>query len=300
MQTRFECMACFLRQAVNASRVAGATEEQTELILRDVLQHLEESDWRLPPPLLAVELFRTVRRTTCVEDPYAADKAAANELAQDLLGELRPRVEGSVDPFAAAVRLAMAGNVIDPVAFDRIDLALVRPEVERALAEPLAVDHVDALRSALLGTDGPVLYLADNAGEIVFDRLLIEQLIALGVDSQRITLLVRGAPVINDALVADAVEAGIDSLVSVVGSGVDAPGMLLELVDDEAVARYHGADVVIAKGQGNFEALPTHDPRVFFLLRVKCSVVARHTGLDRGSQVVMQGGWLQDQKGTVV
>jgi damage-control phosphatase, subfamily I len=303
METRFECLACFLRQAVNASRVAGATEEQAELILRDVLQHLEESDWRLQPPLLAVELFRTVRRTTCNDDPYAADKAAATRLANALVTDLRPRVETSDDPFAAAVRVAMAGNVIDPVAFDRIDRDLVAPEIERALAEPLAVDHVDALRQALLATDGPVLYLADNAGEIVLDRLLVEQIIAAGVPAERITLMTRGAPVINDALVNDAVDAGIDELVTVVSSGVDAPGMLLELVDDEALARYHDADVVIAKGQGNFEALPTDDPRVFFLLRVKCTVVARHTGLERGDQVVMRGGWLRgqltDQKGTV-
>ena len=289
MKTVPECMSCFLRQAVNVARKADATDEQMDLILRDTMLHLEESDWSLPPPQLAVEIYRNVRRTTGTDDPYVADKHKANTLALDLLDELRARVEGADDPFSAAVRLSMAGNVIDVVAFDDIDRDLVMAGVDRALSEPPAVDHIDALRTALLEGDGPVLLVTDNAGEICFDRVLLEQILTLGVDAERITAMVRGGPAINDALFADAAVAGIDQLVHVTDTGLDAPGLLLELAGPVAVETYLTAETVISKGQGNFESLPTDDPRVFFLLRLKCEPVCLHLGLPRGSQVVLRG-----------
>ena len=289
MKTVPECMSCFLRQAVNVARKADATDEQMDLILRDTMLHLEESDWSLPPPQLAVEIYRNVRRTTGTDDPYVADKHKANTLALDLLDELRARVEGADDPFSAAVRLSMAGNVIDVVAFDDIDRDLVMAGVDRALSEPPAVDHIDALRTALLEGDGPVLLVTDNAGEICFDRVLLEQILTLGVDAERITAMVRGGPAINDALFADAAVAGIDQLVHVTDTGLDAPGLLLELAGPVAVETYLTAETVISKGLGNFESLPTDDPRVFFLLRLKCEPVCLHLGLPRGSQVVLRG-----------
>ena len=290
MRTVPECIPCFLRQAVNTARKAGAAGDQMDLILRDTMLHLEESDWTLPPPQLAVEIYRNVRRTTGSDDPYLADKQKANTLALELLDDLRARVEGAEDPFSAAVRLSMAGNVIDLVAFDAIDRELVLSGVDRALSEPPAVDHIDALRAQLLEGEGPVLLITDNAGEICFDRVLVEQMLALGVDGSRISAMVRGGPAINDALFADAAVAGLDSLVHVTDTGLDAPGLLLDLAGPVAVETYLTAETVVAKGQGNFESLPTDDPRVFFLLRLKCEPVSRYLGLPRGSQVVLRGG----------
>lgn len=283
-------MPCFLRQAINASRTAKATDEQTDLILRDVLQHLEESDWAAQPPRLAVELYRTVRRTTGIDDPYLTDKRRINTLVLQLLPQLQRRVRKSVDPFTAAVRLAMAGNVIDLVAFDTIDREMLLQEFDRAMSSPPAIDHIGALREALLESSGPVLYVTDNAGEIVFDRLVVEQMLAIGMPAERITAMVRGGPAINDALYEDAVTVGLTDLVEVTDSGIDAPGLLLELASPEAIGHYEAAEVVIAKGQGNFESLPLDDPRVFFLLRVKCPVLSRFIDLERGSQVATRGG----------
>jgi len=290
MRTYFDCMPCFLRQAINASRTANATEEQTDLILRDVLQHLEESDWELQPPRLAVELYRMVRRTTCDDDPYLTDKRRINALALQLLPELQDRMLATTDPFVPAVRLAMAGNVIDLVAFDTIDREMLLQEFDRATSVPPAVDHIEALRAALQRSTGPVLYVTDNAGEIAFDRLLIEQIIAMGVPAERISAMVRGGPAINDALYEDAATVGLSGLVEVTDSGIDAPGFLLDLASPEALERYEEAEVVVAKGQGNIESMPLDDPRVFFLLRVKCPVLSRVIDLERGSQVAVQGG----------
>jgi len=290
MRTYFDCMPCFLRQAINASATAGATVEQTDLILRDVLQHLEESDWTAQPPRLAVELYRTVRRTTGNDDPYLGDKQRINALALQLLPDLQRDVAAAPDPFVAAVRLAMAGNVIDLVAFDTIDRELLLGEFAHAASAPPVVDHIGAMREALQRSTGPVLYVTDNAGEIAFDRLLIEQIVALGVPAERITAMVRGGPAINDALLEDAIAVGLTDLVDVIDSGIDAPGFLLDLASDEAVERYQAAEVVIAKGQGNIESMPADDPRVFFLLRIKCPVLSRVTDLERGSQVAIQGG----------
>ena len=176
------------------------------------------------------------------------------------------------------------------VAFDDIDRAMLLEEIDRAMSTPPAVDHIEMLREALRRSTGSVLYLNDNAGEIVFDRLVVEQMLAAGIAAERITAMVRGGPAINDALYEDAVTAGLADLVEVTDSGIDAPGMLLELASPEAVERYQAADVVIAKGQGNLESLPVDDARVFFLLRVKCPVLSRVIDLERGSQVAVRGG----------
>ena len=123
--------------------------------------------------------------------------------------------------------------------------------------------------------------LADNAGEIVFDRLLIEQ---LPID--RVTVAVRGYPVINDATLDDAETAGLTDIVDVISNGSDAPGTLLDDCSEAFRSRFEEADLIIAKGQGNYETLAQSPRPIFFLLRVKCPVVARDLDYPVGSMVV--------------
>ena len=141
-----------------------------------------------------------------------------------------------------------------------------------------AVDHRDSI-----GNAGSILYLADNAGEIVFDRVLIEQLSA-----PRVTLVVRGAPVINDATMIDACAAGLHEIVNVIDNGSDAPGTILEDCSEDFRRRFTEADVVLAKGQGNFETLSDAPREVFFLFKAKCSVIAERAGWSVGSLVLMR------------
>ena len=126
-----------------------------------------------------------------------------------------------------------------------------------------------------------ILYLADNAGEIVFDRLLIEEM-----PMDRVTLVVRGGPVINDATRADVEAAGLDSKVSVMDNGSDAPGTIPELCTPLFRDRLGQCDLVIAKGQGNYETLNDFDKNMFFLLKVKCPVIARDADWAVGQMVL--------------
>ncbi len=294
MLTDYDCIPCFLSQALRAAKRAGATQDQTATILHRSLQHLDQSSWDLTPPELGSGLYRIVAEETGMVDPFAEEKVATNLAAEALIPALRQRIKASGDPLATAARLAVSGNVLDLGVFAEVDAEVARRAVEETAELPLTVNHTPELRDALAHLEGYLLYVADNAGEIFFDRLLVEQILAIGVRPEQVVFMVRGGPAINDALLADAVHAGIPELVRVVDTGAAIPGLVLAKASEEARALYAGADVVIAKGMGNYESLPSDDPRTFFLLRVKCAHVARLVALPLGSEVVLQGGSLQE------
>jgi uncharacterized protein with ATP-grasp and redox domains len=155
----------------------------------------------------------------------------------------------------------------------------VRQSIHKALAEPLSSDWNDFIQSVSQAQN--ILYLADNAGEIVFDRLLIEQL-----SPKQITLVVRGEPIINDATLTDAQAAGLDEIVNIIDNGSDAPGTILKDCSQNLKRHFAAADLILAKGQGNFETLSDEPKNIFFLFKVKCSVVGKYTGIPVGTHVL--------------
>ena len=279
MRTFFECIPCFLRQALDAVRHVTQDEAVHERVLRQVLRAAADMDLRRSPPVMGQQVHRLIRDLTWAADPYRQAKERSNRLALTILAELEGRVEGSADPFETAVRLAIAGNVIDLGVKGGLDASDVHEAVRQALEAPLDGDlrpFRDAVARAI-----HVLYLADNAGEIVFDRLLIERL-----PRERTTVAVRGAPVLNDATMDDAEAAGLTGLVEVVANGSDAPGTVLEDCSDRFRQLFDAADLVIAKGQGNYETLSDVPKDVFFLLKAKCPVIAEDLGCRVGDLVL--------------
>jgi len=236
-----------------------------------------------PPPLLGQRIHRRLREMTGVDDPYRVAKEHQNQMAQKLLSELRTEIGAAQDPLAMAVRLAIAGNVIDMGANGNITEADVRQAIQHALVKPFSGDWQAFCQAA--ATARRILYLADNAGEIVFDRLLIEQL-----GPGRVTLAVRGAPVLNDATLADARAVGLHEIVEVIDNGSDAPGTILEDCNRDFIRRFAEADLILAKGQGNFETLSDEPRDIFFLFKAKCSVIAAHVGLPVGTHVLARSG----------
>jgi uncharacterized protein with ATP-grasp and redox domains len=166
----------------------------------------------------------------------------------------------------------------------------VKAEIERALSGTLAIDDTPALREALRAAKS-VLYVLDNAGEIVLDRLLVEQM-----KRKDVTCVVRAAPVLNDVTLDDAVAVGLDKIARVVDPGVPMLGLVLNLASAELQDRFRDADLVIAKGQANFETLCDADREVYFLLRAKCPVVARALGVSVGAAVVARREPSQEPK----
>ncbi len=282
MRTFLECVPCFVRQALDSARLVTDDETVHEQVLREVLREVGEMDFHSSPPVMGQHMHRLIRRLVADDDPYRNIKAHFNRLALALYPELEKRVEGSRDPLETAIRVAIAGNIID--FGSNCDLADSRVEeaIENSLVAPLSKSAVEDLRESA-GRATSILYLGDNAGEIVFDRLLIEQL-----PRQKVTYVVRGSPVINDATMSDALATGMTDLVEVIDNGSDAPGTILETCSVAFRRRFEAADLVIAKGQGNYETLSEADKSIFYLLKVKCPVIARHIGCDVDSLAVLR------------
>ena len=276
MQTDLQCMICFIRQAIQAGQIASDDPAVHDRIVRQMHRMAAEVDRTLPPPALAEHFHRYVRQLVGCDDPYLPLKRKANELALGLLDELREKIAASDDPLAAATRLAMAGNIIDVgIGYTPSDEE-IHQAIDQALHEPIDTAALERLGQALASAKS-VFYIADNAGEIAFDRLLVEH-----IGPERITLAVRGGPILNDALIEDARQVGLADMVPVVQTGQALPGVLVESASQEFQEHFARADVVISKGQGNYETLDTQDRPIFFLLRVKCPVVSQALDLPLG------------------
>jgi uncharacterized protein with ATP-grasp and redox domains len=276
MKTYLECLPCFLRQAVEAAKMATEDPlkqwEVGDAVLR-LLTAVSASD---RPPQIAGRVHRTVRRVSGCDDPYRQVKQESNEVAMGLYPRAQELVAASDDPLQTAAKLAVVGNIMDSGVGLRFDL---EAEIERANERGFATDDFDRFREEMARAS-TVLYLADNAGEIVFDRLLIEQM------DKKIFVAVRAEPMLNDALLADAEFAGIDRLAALLTTGPGWPGAGVGNCSADFLDAFTRADVIIAKGQGNYEWLSEAKANIFFLLMAKCPVVARDLGVEVGEMVV--------------
>jgi len=276
MKTYLECIPCFFRQALFAARSATEDEALVKRVLDRVAAQVPHIPMDQPPPEVARGVYAAVRDVTGVSDPFAAHKEESIRNALALSGELRSVVARAEDPLWAAVRIAIAGNVIDLGADPDFDLEAEMGSVRR---DRLAIDHYASFQQSVEAAR-TVLYLGDNAGETVFDRLLIE---VLGRDT---VYAVRDIPIINDATAEDAERSGIGEAARIISSGCDAPGTLLNRCSRAFLEVFERADVIVSKGQGNFESLSGVEAPVFFLLKTKCPVIARHLGTKNGDTVL--------------
>lgn len=284
MKIGLECIPCFVRQAFEAVSLVTDDQKSGERILRQILFRMANESFEKTPPSVGGDIHRIVRRLSGDSDPYLEIKKDSNMLAMKLMPSLKELIQGSKDPFETAVRLAIAGNIIDSGQGDQISEQKIRNAVSQCLDQRVSKHTINQLREEI-GKASNILYVADNAGEIFFDRLLIEEL-----NGCHITFVVRGAPIINDALKDDARMAGLDTLVEVVDNGSDVPGTIVEECSDDFKRYFMEADLVIAKGQGNYDALSDEQKKIFFLLQAKCPVIARDIGCEEGDMVIVKKG----------
>jgi len=279
MRTYLECIPCFVRQTLEALRFVTEDEGVQEKALREVIRQVSEMDLGKSPPVMGQRIHRVIREVSGDEDPYRVVKVHFNLSALRLYPELKELVEGSGDALEAGVRLAIAGNVIDFGIQGSVEEADVREAIEEALEAPLERGPLEYFGEAMERAE-KMLYLGDNAGEIVFDRLLIEQM-----PREKVTYVVRGGPVINDATMEDARETGLMEIVEVIDNGSDAPGTILETCSDGFRKRFDEADLIVAKGQGNYETVSEAPKEIFFALKAKCPVIARDLGCEVGEMI---------------
>ena len=279
MKTYFDCIPCITRQALDSVRLVTPDETVHEHVLREVLRAAAEMDLRRTPPEMAQWIQRRIREQIGGSDPYLRIKDRFNRLALEMYPTLQEWVRKAVIPMEMAVRLAIAGNVIDLGVHSRLSEAQVRESVMHALSASLTADVGEFSRA--VSNAERILYLADNAGEIVFDRLLIEQ-----IPPGKVTVAVRGVPVINDATMTDAEDTGMTELAEVIDNGSDAPGTILDDCSQSFRDRFDEADLIVAKGQGNYETLSEVDKQIYFLLKAKCPVIARDIGCQMGEMIL--------------
>lgn len=279
MKTVLDCIPCFVRQAGEAVAQTVKDPAVQEALLRKLLREISEADWLGTPPKIGQNLHQIIRRELGYCDPYKEIKNRMNRAAVSLLPSLCEAMKHQPDQQEAVVRLAIGGNMLDAGAKTQISLDELPQLMNAIWTKPLCGDVQALFRAA--ETARNIIYLADNAGEIVFDRVLIESL-----PMQKMKVFVRGAPVINDATMEDAIFAGLPEVVPVFDNGSDAPGTVLEDCSDTFRACFEQADMIIAKGQGNYETLSETSKNVFFLFVVKCPVVATHAGAPVGTMMV--------------
>ncbi|MBU1044012.1 MAG: DUF89 family protein [Candidatus Omnitrophica bacterium] len=280
MKTYLDCIPCFFRQVIDAGRMAGLDDKQQKKVVDKFASILPELSLDMSPPEIARLTNKLLQKTAKSKDLYAKIKQKSNQIGLRMYEKLKQKVEASKDQLLAAVEIAIIGNIIDYGAKNHLDLdkeldRMLRKEKQLIKKEKKRIFNYKQFKEQLSRAK-TILYLADNAGETVFDRVLIEQI--KRIDPNKIIIYaVKDKPVINDALLEDALICGIDKQAEIISSGSDAPGTVLALCSKKFLDVYNKADMIISKGQGNFEALAAVNKRlIFFLFMVKCAVVAEN------------------------
>jgi len=278
MKAYLDCYPCFFIQTLKTSRMITSDEREILQILNEVSSSIPKIPFGATPAEIGREVYRIISQKTGVEDPYREVKERCIHQALSLYPELKKLISSSKDRLMTAVRLSIAGNVIDFGANADFDL---KRDIETILSQDFSINHYQKF-CELLEKARKILYLADNAGETVFDRLLIEEL------HRPVIYAVREKPIINDATREDALLSGIDKVTEIISSGCDAPGIILKFCSDDFLKVYRSADMIISKGQGNYEGLSDENRPIFFLLKAKCQVIARDIGVEEGSIILAE------------
>lgn len=285
MKTYIECLPCFFRQAIDACKKAELSEKETKKIIVKAAKAIRKISMDVPPPAVAYEINSLVNKASGKKDFYEEEKKKSNDAVLSIYLKCMKKIEKSKDPLLAAVELAIAGNIIDFGIMNKID---IDKEVSKIInSEEKMLKHADKKYFAYtqfakcVEKSAAILFLGDNAGEIVFDKMLIET-IKKKYPRKRVIYAVKSKPILNDSLKEDAVYCGLDSYAEIITSGSVIPGTIAERCSKQFTEYLSQAGMVISKGQGNFESFISDKP-VFYLFMAKCPVVANEIGCALGT-----------------
>ncbi len=286
----YECLICQIKSLEKRIEKFEIPLNKRNQVVGDIVKVIASIDLEtaVSPEVTRMVLERLKSEST-VEDPYHREKEAGNAEMMSKYEEFKNLVLTSANPFDTALRLAIAGNIIDFGPAHTFDVATT---IDKVLHSDFAIDHSTELYQEIKKAK-TILYLADNCGEIVLDKLFLET-----IGKPKVWLAVRGNPVLNDATEKDARAVGIHQVAEIISNGDDAPSTLLHRVSPGFREIYNKADLIISKGMGNYEGLMQEDdPRLFFLLMIKCQVIGSKTGTEMGQFVVKRSaGKLQQIK----
>ena len=267
MNSTLICQPCLGRNAVDVARRASSDKEIQRKIVSEAFMLLAESALDMPPPYYAGKIFEIAEKYCNIAELYAEEKSRANMLAEKLVQTLRSVSAFDPADFESRLRLAAAGNILDFGIFNDLDMEKALQTVYDSFSRPIDLAAVEKLKNRIDSARN-ILYILDNCGEAVFDRVFMEPF------KDKVTLGVRGREVFNDVAAADLAECGLENFCrKVVSSGSVIPGTLIELCSSEFQEAFYSADLVIAKGQGNFETLNETAVPAAFIFLAKCPAV---------------------------
>jgi len=272
METHIDCIPCTFQQCVNTLNVSRVSDTVKKKTIKALLRMMEKVDFRLPPAQNSDLAYLACREVTGIADPYYQLKRKYNNLALEVYPKLKKLVDTSADPLYTAVKVSVEGNIIDLGLNFNKEGKLDFDQILKDIGDiPLAANDFGRFKNDLEKAEN-ILYISDNAGEIVFDRVFLEELIK---EQNNIVFSVKSGPIINDATREDAEEAGINNLVKVIETGSDRSGVNFQYASEEFLKEFKKADLIISKGQANFECLDGVDKNIYFILKAKCNLVAR-------------------------
>lgn len=280
MHTHKECIQCFFDQAERTASIAGADERKLEEIRKKIKKYVKTVSFLRSPADLSNRAVEIACEVTGVRDPYLLLKEKYNRVAKKLYPKLAKLKFSARDKLLLAIKIAIAGNIIDLGILKSFDLDKT---IKKAIRTDLTGKNYDLLKK-LLGKPKKILYICDNAGEIVFDRMLIEELLK----KHNVTVSVKSGPVINDATIKDAKYAGITKIAKVITTGNSCLGVIWRRSSKQFKDIFKRSDLIISKGQANYETLEglKTDRPIFFLMQSKCPVVAGYMKVKLGEALL--------------
>lgn len=283
MKIAFECIPCIIRQAVEVAKEVTDDIDKQQQIIKKSLNEISKIDFSETAPVISRAIHNHAKAISNNRDPYKKLKQDHNIIAEDICKtfKLIDKIEASEDQLSTAIKLSIAGNIIDMGAYTVVERGFIESAVESCLNDTLD-DKTLLLFKNKLSSAKKILFLADNAGEIVFDKLLINLL-----DKDKVTYVVKGDAIVNDATMIDAKESGMTNLVRVIDNGLDCQGTPLDLCSQSFKDEFHSSDLIISKGQANYETLSELNGKdIFYLLKAKCPSISEDLNCDLGKTVI--------------
>lgn len=264
MQILLDCIPCMLKQALEASRLATNNVKIQEIIIKESLEILSDYKSYRTSPELARAIHQSIKTNTGIYDPYAKVKEKDLAAAKSVYSSIKEFLISKQNQLYWALKIAATGNNIDAAIYGNINIADC---IKSELKKEFSISDIDLFQKKLSKANS-ILIIGDNTGETIFDKVLIEN-----IPEIEVTYALRSEPIINDATMEDAIASGLDKVANLISSGCNAPGLILKECSAEFLTVYNNADIIISKGQGNYEAL-SEEKNIFFLLKAKCPMIA--------------------------
>ncbi len=271
MRFSLECLPCYMRQTLESAKFITSDQTIHEKLMRNALVILAQFDVNETDFETHRNLYKLIKSYCPNGDPFLSFKKEFNDICLELENYLNDLIVKSEDPFESAIRISLAGNLIDTGIGTSLNREKLIKTIDDSLNQKINKDHIDHLKKSILQSK-KILFIGDNTGEIVFDKIFIQNCI----EKDKVTYVVRGGPAMNDSTIEDARYVGIDKIVKVITTGIALPAASLSLSSEEFKKEYYSSDLIISKGMGNFEALMDEKDNIIFLLKIKCEVVLAH------------------------